>query len=260
MRKAIFQIENTLNYKEEYEKMMKVFQTKCIEFEKKEYTYFDYLNKELFHNWKFRGTYLDVYEYLESIGIHLKSKKISKEAFLNFLEFICNMQHLMNHLKYYSDHTKFSIKCKSILVHNIPLLLDSYGYQAFDLEDRVIISEKDIFYEDLSSLVPNDIEECILSFKNQNNNGIKMKRIILEKIYSYMEKNSDKYKSYQSSLYSCMKTVITKMGVIGEIDKKYSHLTNYKIRKYYDSCFELMVYLIKTEKVLKSKEEIKTES
>lgn len=259
MRMTIFHRENTLNYKEEYLKMMKVFSSKCIEFDKKEYTYFDYINKELFHNWKFRGTYLDCYEYLESIGVNVKSRKISKDGFLNLLEFICNIQSLMNHLKYYADHTKFSIKCKSILIHNIPLLLESFGYQAYDLEDRIVISEKELEYEDFESLLPNSIYECFILYKDKNNNGIKMKRMILEKIYHFLESN-EKYKTLNSSIYNSIKTVVTKMGVIGELDKKYKHLTNYKMKKYYDSCFEMMVYLVKTESILKYKEEIKKES
>ena len=74
-----------------------------------------------------------------------------------------------------------------------------------------------------------------------------------------MQKDIEKYKSYNSSVYSSIKTVITKMGVIGDIDKKYSDLSNYKLRKYYDNCFSMMSYLIRTENILKYKEEIKLE-
>ena len=47
------------------------------------------------------------------------------------------------------------------------------------------------------------------------------------------------------------------MGVSGEIDKKYQNLTNYKLRKYYDNCYQMIIYLIKTEDILKIKDEIK---
>ena len=91
MRISIFHIENGLNYKEEYNKMIKILTGKCITFDKKEYNYFEYVNKYLFHNWKFRETYLDCYEYLNHIGVNIKSRKISKENFINFLEFLCNI-------------------------------------------------------------------------------------------------------------------------------------------------------------------------
>ena len=259
MRLSIFQLEKNQPYKEEYHKMMKVFSSKCISFDKKEYTYFDFVNIHLFHNWKFRGTYLDCYEYLESIGVSLKGKKISKESFLNFLEFLLNIQLLLNSLKHYSENTKFSIPCKSILVHNIPLLLDSYGYQAYSMEDRIIILEKELEYDDLLSFLPDDLMELLFSYKNINHQGIKMKRMILYKIYQYMLQDVEKYKSYHSSLFTVVKMVVTKMGIMGDMDKKYAHLSNYKLRKYYDDCFSMMVYLMHTEVILKYKDEIKTE-
>ena len=49
------------------------------------------------------------------------------------------------------------------------------------------------------------------------------------------------------------------MGVIGDIDKKYQNLSNYKLRKYYDYCFNMMTYLLRTETINKYKEELKSE-
>ena len=83
--------------------------------------------------------------------------------------------------------------------------------------------------------------------------------MILEKLYRYLEKDIEKYKNYNSSIFNTIKLVITKMGVIGNIDRKYQELSNYKLRKYYDNCYSMIMYLIQTEKVLKYKEEIKSE-
>ena len=257
MRIPIFQLEHKKTYKEEYQKMMKVLMSKCISYEKKDYNYFDFMNEYIFHNWKYRDTYLDIYEYLNSIGVNSKNKKITKESFINFLEFILNMQLVQNSIKRYYENTKYSVKCKSIIVHNIPVLLESYGYEAYSLDDRIILIEQDATYDDLSLLVPKEIEELLISYKSRNNSGIKMKRIILEKLYQYLLSDIDKYKSYNSSLFSSIKTVITKMGVSQDIDKKYQNLTNYKLRKYYDNCYQMILYLIKTEEVLKAKEELK---
>jgi hypothetical protein len=139
------------------------------------------------------------------------------------------------------------------------LLLESYHYQAYSLDDRIMILEKDICYDDLENLVPSDIHELVLSYKSINNNGIKMKRLILDKMYKYIEQDIEKYKGYNPTLLSSIKTVVLKMGIIGEIDKKYNNLSNYKIRKYYDNCFSMMIYLLQTENILKYKEEIKAE-
>lgn len=67
----------------------------------------------------------------------------------------------------------------------------------------------------------------------------------------------EKYKTYNSTMVSSIKLVINKMGVVGNIDKKYAELTNYKMRKYYDYCFSLMTYLIRTETMLKYRDELR---
>ena len=259
MRIPIFNLDNNTNYKKEYLKMIKILNSKCITFDKKDYTYFDYINNHIFHNWKYRKTYLDCFEYLDSIGINIKNKKVNKDSFLNLLEFILNMQLIIDNIKYYQDKTKISIKGKSIINHNIPIILDELGYQAYRLEDRIIILEKDINYEDIESLLPNDILELLYSYKNINNNSIKMKRLILNKIYNYLEDNIDKYKTLNNQIYNTIKLIVTKMGISKEIDKKYQDLSNYKLKKYYDYCFQMICYLVKTENINKYKEEIKKE-
>lgn len=258
MRISIFNLDTKTSYKDEYIKIMKVLNSKCITFNKKNYSYFDYVNTYLFNNWKYRETYLDCYEYLSFIGVNPNSKKITIDSFINLLEFLLNIQLLIESNKYYNENTIFSSTCKSVLFHNIPLILDKLEYQAYDIDDKVMIFKKDIEYEDLFEIVPDNIYELLISYNNINNNGIKMKRLILNKIYNYMEKDIEKYKSYNSTLVSSIKTIINKMGILS-IDKKYENLSNYKLRKYYDYCFSMMVYLIRTESVFKYRDEIRKE-
>lgn len=259
MRISIFNLNNKKSFKDEYIKIIKVLNSKCINFKNKKYTYFEFVNTYLFNSWKYRNTYLDVYEYLEFIGIKVTSNKINLDSFINFLEFILNIQLLQESIKYYNDNVVFSSKANSVIFHNIPIILDELGYQAYDIDDKVIIYKKDIVYTDLLDNLSDDISELLLSYNNINNSGIKTKRIILNKLYNFISKNQDKYKSMNTSIYNSIKLIINKMGVVGEIDNKYKNLTNYKLRKYYDYCFRLICYLINTEYIMKIKEEIKKE-
>lgn len=255
MRIPIFHKQNKNTYKEEYYKILKVLTNKCIAYEKKEYNYFEFINTHLFHRWKYRDTFLDCYSYLKSIGINITHpNKIHEESFLNFLEFLLNIQLLLESIKKYRS-VIFSDKASSILFHNIPLILDSMDYGIYEIDDKVYILKKNIMYENLMELVPNDSYELLMSYPLLSNNGIKMKRIILNKIY---EKIGD-YKTYNPSLYMSIKLVVTKMGIIGEIDKKYKGLSSYKLRKYYDYCFQMMCYLVESKTINHYKEEIKGE-
>ncbi|MBR3660641.1 MAG: hypothetical protein IKN63_01915 [Bacilli bacterium] len=257
MRTPIFNLNNKTSYKDEYNKIIKVLNTKCVSYNKKEYTYFDYVNTYLFNNWKYRNTFLDCYSYLEFIGVNLKSKKITKSAFINMLEFILNMEYLMESIKSYYEKTKLSTLCQSIIFHNIPLILESFNLEPFYLDDKIIISSKNINYEDLRELVPNDIYELLLSYTSINNNGINMKRIILNKIYDYLSLDYDKYKSYNPSIFNTVKFIINKMGVIDKIDKKYKNFSNITLKKYYDDAFLMITYLIQTDNITSKKDEIK---
>ena len=257
MRISIFNLSNKNTYKDEYYKIMKVLNSKCLLYDKEIYNYFEFIDTYLFHHWKYRKTFLDCASYMEFIGIN-KNKKITEESFLNFLEFLLNIELLLESIKKYKTLV-FNDKANSILFHNIPIIIENMGYQPITIDDKVYLLKQNLIYDDLLEIVPNDLYDLITSYNLIENNGIKTKRLILNKIYNIMAQETEKYKSYNNSIFSSIKTVITKMGVIGDIDKKYANLTNYKLRKYYDYCHELMVYLIKTESINKYKNEIKDE-
>ncbi len=257
MRKSIFNIEKKTTYKDEYSKIIKVLSSKCLSLDKKNYTYFEFVDTFLFNNWKYRDTFIDLYSYLDYIGVNIKNKKINENNFINFLEFLLNIQLVFENIKYYKDNVVFGDKCYSVLFHNIPVILDRYGLQAYDLDDKVLIYKKDIVFDDLFGLVDDDIYELLLSYNNINNNGIKMKRIILNKIYDYMNKDIELYKSFNSTIFTSIKNVITKMGVIGDIDKKYEKLSYYKLCKYYDYAFKMMCYLIDSKNIYKYRDEVR---
>ena len=250
MRKPIFFLPNKSTYKEEYNKIMKVLSSKCILYEKESYSYFDFVNTYLFHQWKYRGTSIDLNSYLKSIGV---SSKIKEESFLNFLEFLLNINLLFESKKYKS--VIFNDKAKSILFHNIPLIVDEMGYSIYDIDDKICILKKDIMYEQLMELVSNDLYDLLMSYQSIENNGLKMKRMILQKIYESL----GDYKQYNTGIYISIKTIVTKMGIIGDIDPKYKGISRYKMKKYYDYCFEMICYLIESQKINQYNEDIKGE-
>ena len=257
MRKTIFNLDNKINIKDEYIKIIKVLNSKCVLYTNKSYTYFDFINHYIFNNWEYRSTFIDVYEYLNYLGVNIKSKKININSFLNLLEFILNIELFIDNNKYYSDNVVISTSCRSILQHNIYIILEGLDYEAYKLDDKVIIYKKNLDFDSLLDVLPNDLYELLLSYNDINNNGIKIKRIILYKIYQYIQTEYDKYKSYNSTILTSIKFIVTKLGIIGDIDKSYKDLSLYKLKKYYDYAFTMMVYLIRSEIVLKYRDEVR---
>ena len=257
LRKTIFNLDNKVIIKDEYLKIIKVLTSKCVLYKKRNYSYFDFINSFIFNNWEYRSTYIDVYDYLEYIGVNIKNKKINTDSFLNLLEFILNIELFIEDNKYYSDNVTISTQCRSIVQHNIYLILDRLDYDAFRIDDRIIIIRKNLDFNNLIDLLPNNIYELLLSYSDINNTGIKIKRIILYKIYDYLLKDYEKYKNYNSTVLTSIKFIVYKLGVIGDIDKKYRDISVYKIKKYYDYCFNMMVFLIRSEIILKYRDEIR---
>ena len=257
MRKTIFNLDNKISIKDEYIKIIKVLSNKCVLYKKRSYSYFDFINTYIFNNWEYRSTYIDLYDYFNYLGINIKSRKINNRSFLNLLEFLLNIELFIENNRYYSDNVTINTQCRSILQHNIYLILDNLEYEAYKLDDKIIIYKKNLDFNGLSQIVPNDIYELLLSYNNINNNGIKIKRIILYKIFQYISKDYDKYKNYNSTLLTSIKFIVNKLGIDGEIDKKYKDMSLYKLKKYYDYSFTMMVYLIKSEIVLKYRDEIR---
>ena len=53
MRIPILLKDNKNTYKDEYNKILKVLNSKCIVYEKNNYNYFEFVNTFLFHHWKY---------------------------------------------------------------------------------------------------------------------------------------------------------------------------------------------------------------
>ena len=257
MRKTIFNLDNKINIKDEYVKIIKVLSNKCVLYKKRSYSYFDFVNTFIFNNWEYRSTFIDLYDYLKHLGVNLKSKKISNNSFLNLLEFLLNIEYFIENNKYYSDNVTINTQCRSIVQHNIYLILESLDYESYRLDDKIIICKKNLDFNNLEEILPDDIYELLLSYNNINNNGIKTKRIILNKIYQYINNDYEKYKNYNSTVLTRVKFIVNKLGIDGEIDKKYKDLSLYKLKKYYDYSFTMMVYLIRSEIVLKYRDKVR---
>ena len=257
MRKTIFNLDNKINIKDEYIKIIKVLSNKCVLYKKRSYSYFDFVNTFIFNNWEYRSTFIDLYDYLKHLGVNVKSKKISNNSFLNLLEFLLNIEYFIENNNYYSDNVTINTQCRSIVQHNIYLILESLDYESYRLDDKIIICKKNLDFNNLEEILPDDIYELLLSYNNINNNGVKTKRLILNKIYQYINNNYDKYKNYNSTVLTSVKFIVNKLGIDGEIDKKYKDMSLYRLKKYYDYSFTMMLYLIRSEIVLKYRDKVR---
>lgn len=265
--KSIFKIENRLDISKEFSKLVDVFQenSNAAIYEEKYHsrmygTFMSAINNTVFLEWKYRDTFLDVYEYLEHIGINIEAidylkYHINKEQFLYYLEFILNMVLLID------DTNKRKIELLPMTIaaiENIPKILEKMNYKIKELDDKIIITKRNADIDSILETVPEDIASTLLEYNDfRIQDDIKAKQKILKNIDLYIEKNIN-IKSYDKELDNAIGTIVNKMGVNHPIkEEPYKLFTDEQIIEWYDKCCLMMIHAIRTIDVNKIKDERK---
>lgn len=260
--KSIFELENRLDISKEFEKLLQAFQGENdatiyeTPYHTREYGKFiEAINHTVFLEWKYRDTFLNVFDYLEFVGIDecfLEDGDYSDEnKFLFYLEFILNMVNLID----YSDKIEL-MPVTTAAIENIPLILEKMNYKMEKLEDKIIITKRDADVDSILENVPKDIANMLLEYNDfRNYANIAEKRKILKNIDLYIEENI-KISSFDNKLDDAIGTVVNKMGVNHPIkEEPYKSFNNEQLLEWYDKCFLMIIHAIRTVEVNKIKKE-----
>lgn len=265
--KSIFEIENRLDIPKEFSKLVDMFQenSNAAIYEEKYHsriygTFLSAINKTVFLEWKYRDTFLDVYEYLQHIGINIDAidylkYHINKEQFLYYLEFILNMVLLIDD----TNKRKIELLPATIAaIENIPRILEKMNYKIKELDDKIIITKRNADVDSILENVPEDMASTLLEYNDfRIQDDIKTKQKILKNIDLYIEKNIN-IKSFDKELDNAIGTIVNKMGVNHPIkEESYKSFTDEQLIEWYDKCFLMMLHAIRTIEVNKIKNERK---
>lgn len=154
----------------------------------------EYINKFLFTQWKYRGTYLTINDLREDLNLCSLSKGVQIERLLMFVEFILNM---LFFIEENFDTTKFDFKEKNYLTTiatNIAELLNKLNYKLSKIDDYHIIIENDSATTTVSE-VYEDISDKVIEYKRFALKGdLDRKSEILNTIGKKYEPITDKLK------------------------------------------------------------------
>lgn len=265
--KSIFEIENRLDIPKEFSKLVDMFQenSNAAIYEEKYHsriygTFLSAINKTVFLEWKYRDTFLDVYEYLQHIGINIDAidylkYHINKEQFLYYLEFILNMVLLIDD----TNKRKIELLPATIAaIENIPRILEKMNYKIKELDDKIIITKRNADVDSILENVPEDMASTLLEYNDfRIQDDIKTKQKILKNIDLYIEKNIN-IKSFDKELDNAIGTIVNKMGVNHPIkEEPYKLFTDEQLIEWYDKCFLMMIHAIRTIEVNRIKDERK---
>lgn len=265
--KSIFEIENRLDIPKEFSKLVDIFQEdpNATIYEEKYHsrtygTFMSAVNKTVFLEWKYRDTFLDVYEYLEHIGINIDAIEylnyhINQEQFLYYLEFVLNMVLLIDN----TNKRKIELLPITIAaIENIPKILEKMNYKIKELDDKIIITKRNADIDSILETVPKDIASTLLEYNDfRIQDDIKAKQKILKNIDLYIEKNIN-IKYFDKELDNAIGTIVNKMGINHPIkEEPYKSFTDEQLIEWYDKCFLMMIHAIRTVGINKIKNERK---
>lgn len=258
MRKSIFEIENRLDINKEYERLVLSLQESHALIYKSEFmSLYEFLNDYVFPKWQYRDTFVDLDDYLEHIGINIHSPIIIEEMFLNFLEFLLNIWKTAVNVINFNNVVVCSEIAFNIIEHNVPILLEKMNYTIKEESGKLLIIKRDSDVDSILDIVPVDISFLLLSYNDIRNDNIEAKNRILKSLDLYIEKDKRKYKSYDSSLYDSIQTIVNEMGVNHPVHEKYKDMSETELCSWYDKCFKMMIHLIRTEDIICMKNERK---
>ena len=161
-RKNIFQlVEENYNIQDEIRKISKLFEEEyyfVIQYSNK--TLFDMVEEYLFDDWKYRGTCLDIEEYLTRVDATLPAKgKIEETVIVNLLEVLENFIKLYkdkaedllasNNIKYYREfNTVFCVLMETLEKH--------MGLSKRKYKDRVVLYPKNAPLEEVLNILDDE--------------------------------------------------------------------------------------------------------
>lgn len=264
--KSIFELENRIDIDNEFEKLLQAFQVEgyAVKYKNKYYSnvygsFMDGINNTVFLEWKYRDTFLNVYDYLDFIGIDevfLEVEDYNDEnKFLLYLEFILNMAQLIC----YSDKIEL-MPITTAAIENIPRILEKMNYKMEELEDKVIITKRDADVDSILDKVPEDIAKLLLEYNDfRICKDVREKKRILKSLDLYMDKDNKFIKKHiNNELKNCIETIVNNMGINHENEKlPFNTMTDKEKIEWYDKCYLMMIHAIRSIEVKKIMEERK---
>lgn len=262
MRKNIFELLNQkLDLINEYSKLYKMFKSEIIyEYENgfgslTLYNYFDLILNE----WKYRGTCENLEEILKRlslINVTFESKALNDILLL--IELIKNAEHICD-----KDNEE-CIKCDSLLISNIDIILNELGYTVVQRdEDSVQLIKKDA--DTLATALEVDdisLSRSILNYMDfRIEDDLDSKKDIIKRLADYLEPERALLKQLNSSLedqifYNLNNIHLRHNNQKGKNKKEYvANMSKEELLSWYDKTYSLILTAIRLIEFNKNKQE-----
>lgn len=260
MRKSIFELERRIVLQDELDRLIRFMQNEAVSADiiGSRQSFYSYMDSAI-ADWNYRGTAFSIKDYLQSLGVEIDNiPYVDDESALITLELFAN---LINHtIKYIDRNTSASIyQAKAIakkVGENITIILEQINMQLSSVEDRIIITKRDVDVDSVLELSP-DLSTLLLGYMDfRNRNDVVYKKQVLKALADELEpkKKSFSGTSY-SSLYNSVSYAFNNFSIRHNNDCQIEFETEEVIRVY-DAVFKMSLQLLRAENVAECKKVI----
>ena len=262
MVKSIFELERRFDFDKEFKRLLDLLDQRIYNCE---YRYFKPQNfwtivNCYFTSWKYRLSAITAEQYLEDIDINF-----------NYL-YECNDEQKMYVLQFVDSYVFFLINNYKISRENIKddntynpyiTIIDNIGHIIKNLnfkrecdnqKEHITYIKRDADVDSVLTILEKE-EDLRLALLEYNDFRIEKdkdsKKQIITKIGQYIELNKDKYKETNNTLYKNISDILNNFNIRHSNDKQIV-VRDIDIIPIYDTCFKMMIHLIRDEYVKNS--------
>ena len=258
-RKNIFELlDEKWNREEELVRVIRLFQKEyIISDSRRGYTLKDFVNAYCFKDWKNRGRYIDMEDYLQALNFDALYKRAAEDIgdFLTTIEIIYNFYQMA--LVKTNGHRFNHYTGLATLRENMDICLAQYNYSAFYFEEKeqVTVSEKDPAVTAATEISDSETAFQIIQYNHHLLKGdIKAKKKILLHLASELEPKRSMLnrinKVFSDDIFMLLNNLNLRHNNCDSKSKDYKkHVANMpkeKLEEWYDELYQ-MILLAKLE-------------
>ena len=258
MRKSIFDIASeSINMENEVKRILTIAKTEktlCVD-DCFDYTIFDFVDEYCFEDWKYRGHFINVNDFLSTLNFNkiVSNAKTDAESLLILIELIYNFWFLC-HQKLEEKQSDYSFEWCGNFYHLRQIMddiLEKYNHTIAVDEDRILVVEDNEAVTAVAEILPQKLSTNVIKYNHRSLQGeIEAKKSILLSLGAELEPKrkilSDQNKQLEDDIFYMLNNINLRHNNCNtELESKYKEyvakMPNEELENWYDELYQMML-------------------
>lgn len=256
MRKSIFDIASaSINISNEVDRIVSMsVKEKSTYSPPYDRTLFEFVDERCFKDWRYRGHFVDVKDFLEAVNyneIKKSAKNGDTEAFMTLIELIYNLWSLAYHdivdEKSLSGWNNNFFHLREVMLDN----LEKYNHKAYIDDERILIIEDKPEVTAVAEIVEQDLALDIIRYNHRSLQGeIESKKKILISLGSELEPKRKELQALNKQLSEDIFFMLNNINIrhnnrskkdMAKYKDYVAKMTKARLEKWYDELYQMML-------------------